>query len=266
VLGLRAAICGASELTMGDWRDRKNQAGKETPPKIKAEDNPWYLLAMLYGVPESKNPELFANNRRAWNRYFAVNLDKEMRTQLIEQKRYAEEELPRSLPMEEVQRIRDEFAGRCAALGSNVELPDPRSPIDFTNVQFDCNVSFDKYLFHKSFFRDASFERQANFSGATFFGVAVFEGATFSSSVVFEGTAFTFGAIFTRVTFSQLTGFGGTTFSNNTSFFSTTFGGFTSFERAVFYDERDMGRAIKTTFDSATFKETARVQTYFNQK
>jgi hypothetical protein len=39
---------------------------EETPPKIKAEDNPWYLLAMLYGVPESKNPELFANNRRAW--------------------------------------------------------------------------------------------------------------------------------------------------------------------------------------------------------
>jgi hypothetical protein len=101
---------------MDDADKGESGAADQAPPKIKAEDNLWYLLATIYGVPEPKNPELFANNRRAWNRYFAINLTEEMRRQLIEQKRYAEEELPRSLPIEEVHKIRDEFAGRCTAL------------------------------------------------------------------------------------------------------------------------------------------------------
>ncbi|MGA3340768.1 MAG: hypothetical protein ABSD11_09075 [Methylocella sp.] len=28
-------------------------AGEAKPPKIRAEDNPWYLLATLYGQPTS---------------------------------------------------------------------------------------------------------------------------------------------------------------------------------------------------------------------
>ena len=57
-----------------------NEAGKPkgdgvelAPPKIKAEDNPWYLLATLYGVPKYWDYELRAKNRVAWNRYFAAN-------------------------------------------------------------------------------------------------------------------------------------------------------------------------------------------------
>jgi hypothetical protein len=39
----------------------------QAAPKIKAEDNPWYLLATLYGVPEERDYEL-KKNRAAWNR------------------------------------------------------------------------------------------------------------------------------------------------------------------------------------------------------
>jgi hypothetical protein len=39
-------------LTMSDRPDDpESGAGEPKPPKIKAEDNPWYLLATLYGVP-----------------------------------------------------------------------------------------------------------------------------------------------------------------------------------------------------------------------
>jgi hypothetical protein len=36
---------------MDDSGKPEGEAGKEKTPKTKAEDNPWYLLATLYGVP-----------------------------------------------------------------------------------------------------------------------------------------------------------------------------------------------------------------------
>jgi hypothetical protein len=50
-------------------------AGEAKPLKIKAEDNPWYLLATLYGAPKGDGDELQAKNRAAWNRYFAAALN-----------------------------------------------------------------------------------------------------------------------------------------------------------------------------------------------
>ncbi|MGQ0444760.1 MAG: hypothetical protein ACT4O2_06465 [Beijerinckiaceae bacterium] len=42
-------------LTMSDRPgDPESGTGDAKPPKIKAEDNPWYLLATLYGVPKRK--------------------------------------------------------------------------------------------------------------------------------------------------------------------------------------------------------------------
>jgi hypothetical protein len=36
---------------MDDRGKAEREVAEQTPPKIKAEDNPWYLLATLYGVP-----------------------------------------------------------------------------------------------------------------------------------------------------------------------------------------------------------------------
>jgi hypothetical protein len=60
----------------------------QVPTKIKAEDNPWYLVATLYGVPKEHGDELQAKNRAAWNRYFAAALNEETRRTLIEEKRH----------------------------------------------------------------------------------------------------------------------------------------------------------------------------------
>ncbi len=36
---------------MDDANKQESDAAAQTPPKSKAEENPWYLLATLYGVP-----------------------------------------------------------------------------------------------------------------------------------------------------------------------------------------------------------------------
>jgi hypothetical protein len=43
---------------MEDSRKTENEAGQANAPKKKAEDNPWYLLATLYGVSKSGDDEL----------------------------------------------------------------------------------------------------------------------------------------------------------------------------------------------------------------
>ncbi|MGI8570434.1 MAG: hypothetical protein ACR2KT_15975 [Methylocella sp.] len=91
-----------------DSEEPESKAWEPEPPKTKAEDNPWYLLATLY---DTHGVRKRAENRRAWNRYFATNLDPETRAKLIKEKRYAEEELTPFSP-EDLQEIEKAFAER----------------------------------------------------------------------------------------------------------------------------------------------------------
>jgi hypothetical protein len=66
---LRSKRAEGSGPTMSDDSGKpESGAGEARPPKIKAEDNPWYLLATLYGVPKEHDEELKSRNRIAWNR------------------------------------------------------------------------------------------------------------------------------------------------------------------------------------------------------
>jgi hypothetical protein len=59
----------------------------------KSEENAWYLLATLYGVPDNLQDERRDKNRRAWNQYFAANLDEETLARLVKEKGYCATEL-----------------------------------------------------------------------------------------------------------------------------------------------------------------------------
>ena len=87
-----------------------------------------------------------SENRIAWNRYFAANLDEETRTKLIEEKRHSAEELTPFSPevLEEVKRA---FAERCKAPAKKLALPASGEDIHFSNVEFDQKAFFDGYLF-----------------------------------------------------------------------------------------------------------------------
>jgi hypothetical protein len=105
-------------------KSRRAKDGEPKPQKIKAEGNPWYLLATLYGVPREPDykvidailrgvpkDELREKNLIAWNRYFAANLDNETRTRLIDEKRHPVEELT-PLSAEEFAEVEEAFAKR----------------------------------------------------------------------------------------------------------------------------------------------------------
>jgi hypothetical protein len=121
---------------MDDSGKRESDASEQTPPKIKAEDNPWYLLATLYGVPEEGDDDLRTKNRVAWNPYFAGNLDESRRAQLIGMKRHSAEELMPFSP-EEWRGTEEAFVRHCKSLAKSLALPTNDSEIDFSNVRFD---------------------------------------------------------------------------------------------------------------------------------
>jgi uncharacterized protein YjbI with pentapeptide repeats len=161
-------------------------------------------------------------------------------------------------------------------------LPKSDSGIDFSNVQFDRYVTFERHLFFdKADFENAVFDGQADFAGATFLGMANFENAAFSGMAGFDSVAFASPAIFRRVsffenalfaraTFFNLAYFVGATFSRGTpfgnalftsaefhyeaNFFGTTFGGITNFNRTKFF--RNVG-FLNATFSRATKFEQA---------
>jgi hypothetical protein len=66
--------------------------------------------------------ELIERNRRAWNSYFAANLDAETRRKLVEQKRHSQEELTPFSP-DELQSIEQDFTGRCKSSAKDLVLP-----------------------------------------------------------------------------------------------------------------------------------------------
>jgi len=220
-------------------------------PKNKAEDNPWYLLATLYGVPKYGDDKLQAKNRAAWNRYFAANLDEETRTKLVEEKRHPAEEL-RPFSPEELQEVAAAFAERCKASAKNFTLPASDTNIDFSNVEFESafldrclfpgDASFDGATFGYAMFDRATFSGVAEFSHAIFPGDASFDGATFSGDASFDWATFGY-AMFDGATFSGVAEFGGATFGY-ASFEGATFSGYAMFDRATFSGEPPFGSTI----------------------
>ena len=58
-------------------------------PKIPANDNPWYVLATLYGEQEGEVPwdfdeDIHEDNRQFWNCWMAADLPDEEQQRLID--------------------------------------------------------------------------------------------------------------------------------------------------------------------------------------
>jgi uncharacterized protein YjbI with pentapeptide repeats len=245
-----AAIGARGRAAMSDDpKEPASGAGEPTLVKTRAEDNHWYLLATLYGVPRKRDDELREKNRISWNRYFATDLDEETRARLIKQKRHPADELTPFSP-EELREVSAAFAERRRASGNAHEIPCNDRGINFSNVEFEHDASFRQYLFSRiSFFRHGAFLHSADFGGATFFD-ADFGGATFSSGADFYGATFSEGAHFSRATFSGVANFRSATFSRVAYFSDTTFSRATYFVGAAFLGKVDFHGA---TFSGAAF-------------
>ncbi len=225
-----------------DFKEPVSGADEAKPPKKKAEDNPWYLLATLYGAPERWGDELQVKNLTAWNRYYASSFDEKVRTNLIEEKRYRAEELAPFSP-EELQEVAAAFAERCKALGKKLALPATDDNIDFSNVNFEQDAFFREYLFRRPDFNGAAFSRVAFFDRATFPGGALFDHATFSDQALFRNATFSSDVTFDAAAFSDYAGFDGATFSSGVTFNTAAFSGHAGFDGAIFSGMADFDYA-----------------------
>jgi hypothetical protein len=228
--------------------------------RIRPEDNPWYLLATLYGQPLSD--DLQAQNRSAWNRYLSRWLKDDIRIKLIGERRHVSEELT-PFSADEIDAIEKAFFVRCGRIISKAsgKIPElePDGLIDFSNIDFDSPFSVEGFFFPVGCdFSSASFSRIANFKGAnfsdatfkgvSFSGTTVFDGAIFSTTTTFKGANFSGRANFEHTTFSFDADFGGATFSDLADFSGATFSDVADFTRATFSDLAD--------FTGATFQST----------
>jgi uncharacterized protein YjbI with pentapeptide repeats len=273
--------------------EERASKAEETTPKTKAEDNVWYLLATLHGVPGKCEEGLREKNRIAWNRCFAKCIDDATRDRLIRENHHPPEELT-PYSAEEWQEFAVAIAERCKASAQEpAHVADAiinNVAIQFSNVEFQQDASFKQYLFSRhTVFRDVAFLRSADFVGATFlkganFGRAAFSGngnfrgamfsnhaffnsakflseASFSCAIFsrasFNGAKFFRAAYFDLATFDYEGGFRGTSFSGIATFGGVTFSGDADFDDTSFSRSAHFGKS--------TVKEKSK-GTYFGGK
>lgn len=200
-----------------------------TAPALKpAEENPWYLLATLYGEPARFDEEHQTRNRVAWNRYFASQWSDADRARL--KGRVPDAEL---LPFSqyELDEIHDDFVRRVNS--RDIILPNPDEIISFSDYYFQNDVGFGGYIFESIHASGAVFSGYADFSNATFTWYAFFD-ATFLENANFTGASFPGEAYFAGAAFSGYAAFSGANFFEDTSFRSAIFSGIAYFRSATF--------------------------------
>lgn len=221
------------------------------PTLRPANENPWYLLATLYGEPPEGadlphfNRRLKSRNRLAWNRYMATIADPDVVEQASRltnadgSRRISSHDLQPYSPLEmaEMKRL---FIARGGA-----ELP-TENTVRLGSINF-----LDSYWFARDVVFDGGFYgRVQEFSNATFFGFAYFSGAKFGQisdfhisdfrnavfcrNAWFTGATFGGEADFSDATFAGPTWFGETTFSAGANFSAASFKSTLSFEGARF--------------------------------
>jgi hypothetical protein len=251
-----------------------------TPTLQPAEQNPWYLLATLYGVPERNDEKRQAENRVAWNRYSASKLHNDERNLLVGRVDPAE---LRPFKKGELEGVRQQFQQRAGT--DQIEMPDSILGYSFRGCHFDQDVFFIKYVFfmaadfgnavfrYGAHFPDAIFLGPTDFSCAKFSGDAIFVRATFSryssptfANATFSGNAnfssaiFSEHAYFTNSAFSSTADFTSTAFSNNADFNSARFSQNANFTSAAFSGTADFTRTAfsgKVDFNNARFSQNA---------
>ncbi len=273
---------------MGDDQDKPGSAATpEKPPKIKANDNPWYLLATLYGEPADEpdyklRKELQDRNRVAWNRYYSSNVDDNIRCCLIDKNNFSQGDFAELRPND----LRDFEQAFLKRSGSEqVQIPNPTKPVNFSETRFEKCVCFKKYIFWRperdttvsstnvlftgaifsavADFRGASFVCRTDFKGTTFEDYAKFECAIFHREATFEDATFQRRAQFTRTGFASTIRFKLAKFKHPASFKKAYFCGIVKFNRVTF---ESLARFTGAKFPAPEFTRIDFVNAEFNSK
>ena len=170
----------------------------DTKNKRKASENPFYILATVYGEQTSPlDADLHRQNRDVWNAWACQGLSKDEKDDL--KKTYAGLIIPDWT--EDLQKtVNDAFAKRLPG----GPIPGRNRLIDFENTDFEQAVDFKGFLFlKKANFKDAQFAREAYFGDAQFTERANFASSRFEAHSYFQQAQFSEASDFTDASFAQ---------------------------------------------------------------
>ncbi|MCC3244301.1 pentapeptide repeat-containing protein [Methylocystis sp. WRRC1] len=249
------------------------------PNLTPANENPWYLLATLYGEQEEVRDSKWLllvpigeANRKAWNRWMATAFQSEELETLLPLAHIKGDLKP--FTSEETDEFRAAFAKRAGR--QDIEPPNPSKEfMDFSRCQFDRPVFFRGFIFPRlAHFIESKFSGPVYFDTALFFSYVRFDMVHFGDFVSFHMTDFRSGASFEKAHFARVAFFEnskfdaaaffeGAQFCGNASFVKTTFLQKTSFDHAEFLKSAQFTEAIfstDTVFENTSFGSDADFQ------
>ena len=212
-----------------------------------AAENPWYVLATIYGEHEwteiEVDVQLAEQNARAWNAWMTQGMTSDDLAQ-----RFGERAL--QFPgIGEWPEIRADIMKRFAARLPESPLPDPTEDVDVEETHFPSTVIFSQFLMLKrANFWDCTFEGYVDFGGAVFAEPMIFADTLFNGVVSFSGTDFRMFCEFRGIAFKNLVSFEDAHFHSN-AHFRVTFESDVSFVGATVEGDLDL--------DSASFPKDA---------
>jgi hypothetical protein len=212
-----------------------------------ASENPWYVLATIYGEQGEEFDEvLHARNRRIWNGWACTNLTLDERAALAKKVGVEARELDswtEGLWSEMIEILRKR-------IGADFVIPYAESICDFSSTRFEKPIYMAGFVFICPI----------TFRAASFCGDASFRSASFSHVADFERTSFCGSADFVEASFSGYANFGDSSFCNDARFMIASFSGNANFQSALFQGSANFLRSTfhrLANFTDSKFKGAA---------
>lgn len=234
-------------------------ANTPEPPRTDlkpAAENPWYVLATIYGEQsqDGRDEELHRRNRRIWNGWSCEHLPEDMRAELVQAVGLDVVELAPWTAQEraEVNRV---FAAK------GMDLPDPKAQVRLDCIAFAAPLNLSGFVFSTAAtFNGSKFNSLVDFVGSAFCEVTEFEPKSFKASVNFKGAIFRKGLSFDQQPFVSSVSFESAIFVEDVVFYIVEFQAYASFSSATFKRRAHFPGSIFagiTTFDSCHFEQGA---------
>ena len=225
----------------------------ETKKRRRASENPFYILATIYGEHTDEiDFDLNEQNRGVWNAWACQGLSDDEKDEIT--KTYPRLIIP-DWTEDLKKTVNDAFAKRLPG----GPIPDHSSDINFRGTDFKQPVGFVGFLFLKdAVFMNAQFTKAAIFTHAQFTEGANFINAQFTNAASFMHARFTNRAHFRYAQFTQGASFSYARFKEKACFTSSRFEAHSYFQGAIFseaLDFTDASFARPVNFRQARFEK-----------
>jgi len=181
----------------------------------RADENPWYVLATIYG--EEPVFEVENKNRNAWNAWALSGLNEVQKASVAKKNRNFMHETP------SWNNIRLEIKVLFSQRIPNRSLPRPHEKIDFIDTFFEESVEFSGFIFPAEVCFSGSRIRNIHFHDVFFFEKVIFEHARVQGNFWVDNTYFYDEACFRETEFCNLVTFSKVLFLHDASFIRSHF-------------------------------------------